>query len=277
MNQAAPKYGISASDLSLGQLAVIFPVFHLLMSTIFVWGYCAGFGFSLAVFTTTSDIFTFSISSMIPIYAASFLTPIAILAVRYSRPHTNAHDAVMAIADPQERQQAMDKLEVTRNYILVGAFALSLLIMGMAVWDAIHGNRIQWVLIGAVPGFLMVYAFVQAKNAWNLDALTYEFAYIVGYFAIACVTFGLDRGQIDRHREYKASQGDFFQCGNNIVIRKIGDNFLVVKPDNTKAMVNQECKELFSEAPNPKAPKKVQAPPKAKTPEKVPAPSPKPA
>jgi len=247
------------------------------MSTIFVWAYCAGFGLNLAIFTTTSDIFTFAISNMVPIYAVSFLIPIVILAVRYSRPYANAQDAVMAIADPQERQHAMDKLEVTRNYILIGAFALSLLILGMAIWDAIHGNKIQWVIVGAVPGFLMVYAFIQAKNAWNLDALTYEFAYIVGYFAIACITFGLDRGQIDRHREYNASQGDYFQCGNNLVIRKIGDDFLIVKPDNTKAIVNQECKELFSEAPKPKTPKTLPESPKVKTPEKVPAPNPKPA
>lgn len=258
MNQTS-KFGIALSDLSPGQLVVIFPVFHLLMSTLFLWAYCAGFGLNIAIFTTASDIFTFAISSMVPIYLVSLIWPLVYLAIRYSARHPFAADALRGIEDPEQRSVAMSALEKTRQRIMWGVLAVNLAIAVTTAWDAYHGNRINFVLLSFIPNIHLAIFFARLKDKWNLDNLTYEASVLFVSFAISCVAFGLDRGQSDRLKDYKIFQNSFFQCDRNLVIRKIGDSFLVIRPDNTKAMVNQDCKELFKEVPKPKPPNKTPA------------------
>lgn len=259
MNQAS-KFRLSLSDFSPAQLVVVFPVFHLLMSTLFLWAYCVGFGLNLAIFTTASDIFTFAISSMVPIYLISFIWPLIYLAQRYSREHPFAIDEVKSIADPEQQSVAMSSLNKTRYRLKFGLWALTFAIILIESWNFYHGNRINFVLLSAIPNLHLVIFFSNLKEKWYLDNLTYEVAILFVSFAVTCVAFGLERGQSDRRKDYAIFQDDFLQCDKNLVIRKIGDSFLVVKPDNTKAMVSQECKELFREAPKPKAPKELPAP-----------------
>lgn len=253
MNQARQRYGLSASDLSPGQLAVIFPVFHLLMSTIFIWAYCSGFGLNISIFVSTGDIFTFALSSMIPVYLTSFLLPILWTGIRYARPHPFAQDKVESIQDEGERREAFQNLQAARRVILWAVVLVCALIAATSLWAYYHDHLILYPALGLIPGVMLMFALTRAKEVWSIDDLTYEAATVVGLFAIACVTFGLFNGQIDRRTQYKANADHYFKCNGQLVIRKLGETFLVVRPDNSKAIVDAECKTLFTaDMPRPK-------------------------
>lgn len=242
------------SNERLSHTLVAIPIAHILGSAFYLYSYCLGFGANLVVYASASDLVSVSINDMVPVYVLSLIIPLLITVSRLSSPHPYAVDKVNALPVEQQAQGHANNRWFRRMVMItaVGMFMLCLVLLAWELWNGDQfAYRLLW--IGALlPGTILWMIFCEKRGFSNW---TYETGAILSNFVIALFCIGAAHGQTDRFMPYKMAKASHTACSGAVVLRQLSGKFLAIMPDNSRALIADDCKVKFSvPAPSGRSP-----------------------
>ncbi len=233
-------------DKSLGRLAIIVPVFHLITCALFLFGYSWGFGGGAGTLFAVTDFFTVSLDHLIRTYALGLGVPLVFILVRHSRGHPYAADVIAAETDAVKREK-LAAAHSTLKTIISWGLAISGLLILMALFFSIYFDlmRLYYLSVSAIL-LIFVVPFWKLCDALNIEGIHGEFAFVVLMFIAGVIGIGMDAGFRDRRGSMDFLDKDRYQCKDHMVLNTAGSRFITVTKDNMRHVINEECKILFS-------------------------------
>jgi hypothetical protein len=248
----------------LGHILVAIPIAHVLGSAFYLWSYCLGFGAYIVVYASVSDLLSVSINDMVRVYAISLALPVIIIAARLASPYPYAVD--MANALPVEQQASAHATNKSMRKAINWMAVITFVLMGgLAIKDVMVGNQFPYTLLMVslqIPGVVLWMGLCERRGFSNM---TYEVGTIFGGFVLALFCVGASRGQSDRFISYRSALTSHTTCGKAAVLRQISGKYLSILPNNSRALISEDCKVIFR-VPAAKGPPLYAEPEKAVVP-----------
>ena len=239
---------ISASDPRWNLILVAIPLAHLTVSALYVSAWCIAFGCGISSFFNASDLFTFSIARIVPIYLSAMVAPAIVIASRYTMmTHPTAFDAAIAIQDNDEREKAIASLHKFRKLfavaLVIPAIFVSLGQLYLMTFRYQIFDFLVFYMATLPPIILMTYKFLEnTKTSRFVD----EVIVLVCGLIYAAVIFGLSQGQSARYATFPKSLQFNISCNGLPIIVRLSDYLLVVQPDGSKLLVDKDCRARFA-------------------------------
>jgi hypothetical protein len=228
----------------LGHTLVAIPVAHILGSAFFLWSYCLGFGANLVVHASASDLFSVSVSDMVRVYALSLVLPLSITLMRVTSATPYAVD--MANALPQDQQPRAHSLnKKMRTLINWSAVAIFFICVVRAAYDLYYGDQFPYHVLWVALQLPATVALMTLCERRNYSGHTFEAGTLIGGFIISLFCIGATKGQSDRFIIYKNAVSTHTSFAENVVLRQISSKYLAILPDNTRALISEDCKVAF--------------------------------
>lgn len=230
----------------IGKYIVAVPVFHLIISSMFLWGWTTGFGSNAVVLADAKDIFSISISDMVAIYFGGLITPILYILLRKDDVKSSSDDerGSYSIDELGEKIEEL-KLLLTklkrRNFLILFVF-YALGIIGI-IWS-IHrfaSGMEMGTSIAMVP-FLFLAIILSSRFVREIkDGYSLFISIAVFGLVTSSMSNGLIGGQSARYSTYENTRHSALHCHDSAVIRRLGDSFIVVTKFDDKLVTNLEC------------------------------------
>jgi hypothetical protein len=232
----------------LGHTLVAIPVAHILGSAFFLWSYCLGFGANLVVHASASDLFSVSVSDMVGVYGLSLVLPLSMTLMRVTSATPYAVD--MANALPQHKQPRAHLLNrKLRRLINWFAIAIFVICSTRATYDFYYGHQFSYTMLWAALQIPTTIGWMTFCERRNYSSYTFEAGTLLGGFAVSLFCIGATKGQIDRFTLYSEAAKTHTSCGKNVVLRQVSSKFLAILPNNTRALISEDCKVAFRVPP----------------------------
>ncbi len=213
---------------------------------------------------SAADLVSVSINDMVPVYVLSLIIPLLLTLARLSYPNPYTIDKINALPEDQ-RVKGISHFRTFRRVVMgtaISAFAVCSTIILWRLWnDDQFSYRLLWVGI-LLPGTLLWMLFCEKRGVSNW---TYEAGSILSNFLIALFCIGAGHGQADRFRTYKEAKNSHTACSRAVVLRQMSGKFLAIMPDNSRALISDDCKVKFT-VPAPRGRSPHQVAPQAKKP-----------
>lgn len=224
---------------------VAIPFLHLLLTSLFLIGYFKEAGAGLYNWLTIGDLFSVSIGEVGPAYISIIVMPAAfIIWSRLNRGAWTDFDAAMA-APEAEREEALLKFRKSKRFYqwLIG---LSMLFMISAL--AFHSYRVGYVsytlwFIISISIFFFVNNHVHSKI--DIPSYWMFITYAVGAIFLYCYFAGLSKAQDEFHLTYAVAAKTKLRCGDAMVLRRVGDRFIALLSDNSRVLIDANCKPIM--------------------------------
>jgi hypothetical protein len=236
----------------LGHILVAIPIAHVLGSAFYLWSYCLGFGANIVVYASASDLLSVSINDMVRVYATSLAIPVVITASRLASRYPYAVDMANALpVDQQADAHATNRtMRKSINWVAIVSF---LILGGLVLRDVIIGNQFPYTLLLIALQIPAVVLWMGVCERRGFSNMTYEVGTIFGGFVLALFCVGASRGQSDRFIYYRSALTSHTTCGKAAVLRQISGKYLSILPNNSRALISEDCKVIFR-VPAPKGP-----------------------
>lgn len=228
----------------LGHTLVAIPVAHILGSAFYLWSYCLSFGANLVVYASASDLLSVSINDMVRVYATSLVMPILLIAIRLTSRHPYAVDMANALPESQQAAAHATNRAMRKglNWFALLVFFGSSAIILKDMWSGFQfPYTIFWVAL-QLPAVVMWMGLCESRG---YSSWVYEAGSVLGGFIIALFCIGASRGQSDRFILYKSAVVSHTTCSRAAVLRQISGKYLAILPDNSRALISDECKVIF--------------------------------
>lgn len=221
-----------AATLTINNIIVILPVAHLLVASLYTWAWLAGFGANVAVLADPRDLFSVSISQLVTVYVVGLLFPTAQMVLMWKY-----WDSGRAPQNGEE-SPASRKFKRLLAFALVVLFTLSL----CACFDLRYRGWAQGLamMLTAQIGGVLVTKFV--ADHVEFGRATYQLASILIGLLAAAMGFGLSDGNLSRYQTYEGQKDRLARCGEVLVQRRFGENYVGVKPQDRHVVTDLECK-----------------------------------
>lgn len=221
---------------------VALPIAHVLGSALFLWSYCRGFGAGLVVHASISDIVSVSISDMVFAYFIALVLPLLGVVLRYStgKPYWNSGLELSEPSSPEFTRASRSRYVVL---ILIWTLIVSAVVAAVAVYLTTDEPSFAIIRMCAVFGAIILLA--KLSQAFELSNRTFETLAVISIFAVSLVLLGLEKGYGDRHAKYGKLNGHYTSCGDQLILRRFGDRYLVALPNDSKAISSSDCKIVF--------------------------------
>jgi hypothetical protein len=252
------------SNERLSHTLVAVPIAHILGSAFYLYSYCLGFGADLVVHASAADLVSVSINDMVPVYVLSLVIPLLIAVARLSSPNPYAFDRINALP-PVQRADGRSYFRLFRLVVMGLAIATFIICAAIISWKIWNNEQFPypplWVGV-LLPGTLLWMLFCERRG---FSTWTYEAGAILSNFLIALFCIGAAHGQKDRFIPYKDAKSSHTACSKAVVLRQMSGKFLAIMPDNSRALIADDCKIKFT-VPAPRGKSLYQVAPQAKKP-----------
>lgn len=229
------------SSERLGHLLVAIPVAHILGSAFYLWSYCLGFGANLVFYASATDLLSVSISDMVKVYCISLVLPLVILASRLTTDHPYATD--MANALPADQQpKAHSTISFIRKFINIFALVVFLFFGTILIWNTMSGKQFSYLTFWSGLQIPLVIAWMGFSERRGFSNYTFEAGAILLGFIISLFSTGGANGQSDRFVRYADARMTHTSCMSAVVLRQLSGKYLAVLPDNSRALISDDCK-----------------------------------
>jgi hypothetical protein len=219
--------------LSLGNVLIALPAAHLLVASLYTWGWLAGFGANVAVLADPRDLFSVSMSKLVIVYAISLVVPVvqSVLMFRgWKRGGAGSDGAISGALTPR-----------FTSWVLVAIFGLLLAAL-LLCFDLLHRGQPQGLAmlmlaqLAAIPTgkFLIDHLTLQHSE---FQAVSVAVGLLFGSLG-----FGVADGNFARYATYGVKEGQVIECGDKLVLRRFGENYIGIAPGDRKVVTGLECK-----------------------------------
>jgi hypothetical protein len=237
--------GNTNQRITLPELLVAVPIFHLIVCSLFLIGYYGSYGYGISVFAGPSDLFTVSIADVGPSYITTIAVPTAY--ILWTRARTGAWSAYEANLqlNEAEREVAEHKRRGDKRFLLALGIlaAVGTLLNGcLSLWK---NGYIPYWLVGNAVMLLWISAIIWFANKIQLDSRLHHFVYLIGFVLIVAGFSGLSRGQADRRASFENKVQRSPRCGDLLLIRPLASFYLSVHRSGRRVIIDSECKVRF--------------------------------
>lgn len=244
------KWGrMSLEKINWGTMLLVIPLGHLIVVSVYLWSWFIGFGAHAIILADPRDTFSLSISELVPIYALGFLFPLAMTGLRYTWKHPTAQARLAAISDPVEMTMQAARDRRSKAIILIGGSFIGLQSLAATLDHFMRGYPTTLVAVGAIY-FLGFAAVILVWKVGSFSNLQRETLLLVAALFLSAVSNGVSAGQLARHRTFDEAKSSFLLCGENLVIRRLGDHLIGVTPTDRKVITDLECKVVMEIPPH---------------------------
>jgi hypothetical protein len=235
-----------AVNVSFEKVLIALPLGHLLVSSIYLWAYCIGFGGNIASFMAPSDIFSTSIGNIASIYIATiFYSALMLLAGRMGAANSKkAAEAILRSGDPSQTDIALERFLSQRKsafqVLVVFLICVEIFLISVGIrYYSLTGVVLAPTILGPVGGvaFLIVVRteiFVRYPKEFLSIAL-------MGFIAVSAFAFGIEAGQTDRDAPVLMVSKEVPSCKGFAVLRKVSDKLLLVRYDGMRVLSDEKC------------------------------------
>ena len=239
-------------ETKLDELTALLPkailsisLFHVSACVLYIIGYSFGFGHNLVAFFTPNDIFSIGLRDLTYVYLCTIAIPAFVKLHRLRQEKPYASDIVAAIPDETERMTAAGRLIKIRSIISLVVYVLVAISIVYAAYAFYRGWPYRYV-VATFPIYLMITRFSQnIQTSLKIDYKVFEVADLVLVMMLSSLAFGAYFGELDKNATYETISKDTFICSKYAIIRGVSDNFLAVRTDDVKAVIDQSCETLF--------------------------------
>lgn len=224
----------------LGHFLVALPIAHVLGASLFLWGYCAGFGANLSTHVSVTDLLTVSISDMVWGYASTLVLP-GLMAAWLSQQTPGFSRKFQGPPDYRPRFKGL--LNNSRGILLL-VTVLTLVASSaiLVVWRYYLGLPLDYLLLTVLAIFVTPFGIWYWCVWIGLSVRASGVTVLLTFFVVSLTTSGLTEGQRDRFLPYRYSKVMFSSCQQAILFRRFGDLYLAALPDDTRALVDRDCR-----------------------------------
>lgn len=241
--------------LSLGTAIIVLPVAHLCAAALWIWGWTSGFGAEVAMFADARDVFSLSVSDLMWVYLGGLIGPLVLIGATSDREEseveadlheeTDAEALNQQLAELRARVKKMRRRLRTMGVLSIGVGVISLL------WtlDQSHRGEPLGFFLSFAIGVPIGLAVLSRFDISRFERTHVAIAAVVVGLAWNATTTGIVSGQAARHATFEEAGRRSFRCEAGVVLRRLGDNFVVVRSDNRKIVTDLECKPLMTAQP----------------------------
>ncbi|MEH6661396.1 MAG: hypothetical protein V7679_07105 [Parasphingorhabdus sp.] len=215
-------------------LIIALPFTHAIFCFIFLISYFRGFGGNIELFSDPSDIFTVSISDVATTYVMVFFGGLFSL-WQINVPFRSLRDGGYS---PPKQPKCL-------KWMVYSLIAAGVSNIGLSVYLYVMLGMIEYRM-ASIGIMLLLMTLLGKWLAENGFSFRISFAAMLGFVILmTLISSGLSDGQRDRYLAYSSFPETLAKCGQNIVVRKMSSNFLAIASDNSRRIVDADCKTLF--------------------------------
>lgn len=232
----------------IGHALVALPIAHVLGSALYLWSYCTGFGAGLIVHASISDIVSVSVTDMVRAYFLSLIMPALGVIGRYATGKPYWYSGTEHLPEGSAEIVRANSMKKVVSYAIVSLVTFFVL---LSIYVYIDRGYIDYGLLQFPIMIPSIVVLMKICERARVSAVTYEVLAILTIFVYSIILTGLGNGQRDRLMAYKRSLNEYTSCDTKTILRRFGERYLVILPNNSKALVSTECKVIFG-VPNSK-------------------------
>lgn len=223
-------------------LLVALPVAHLIITSIYLFAYCVGFGSGLAIFASPGDVFATSISNLIPIYIAALIFPVATTIHRHKVwKHATAEDQIAALPSEEQREEATVQLVRKRSLMKRAVWVVAVVALLASSLAYLLGDTVEARLTTA-PVMLVIAIWLWERKPFGLYGWRMDLMILAISFLLSAVSTGIDHGQADRHYRFESQRFSHASCDGYVVLRRFSELYLAVGSEDRKLLIDKDCK-----------------------------------
>jgi len=226
---------------AVGYILTAIPIAHLILCTVFLAGYGYSFGHNITSLFTFSDILNVSVIYMPFVYCVGLAMPACIYAVLLI---SSGKDKLFRRAWEQPTEKSAPVLKDVRKIAFEAALAGTAILtsVGFAAYAIIYFEYIRVEIVCAMIAYLAL--------EWAGYKLQLRKVSLIGIqLLFTFVIFSFAAGTIVARRDLEVtylSNRDSIRCQHAEIVHRVSDYFIVVFPDNKKALVDNSCAIKFS-------------------------------
>lgn len=217
---------------------VALPVAHLILASAYLYGYCFGFGSTIATFVSPGDIFITSIRNIAPMYALMGIVGVFTGRREIGRWLTSEPPVPEHYGPPPMPPKMGGPVLATIRLIIL-ALAISVI-----AGSYLTGQPIDMLLLFGVSASLLIVGdwMFKLKNNHTTNVV------MMSAFAIFGSTlFGMNGGQQDRFRSFETQARRNAACGDYVILRKFSDLYLAIGKNSRHRMIDgKDCSVKFA-------------------------------
>lgn len=229
----------------LGHILTALPIAHVLGASLFLWAYCISFGANLIAHVSVTDLLAVSIADMVSSYVfAVVVPPITLIVVRAILPEpATVYGWLGHTPDPDNFEETEKRLS---RWFVASAVLYFAPFLALAIIDYARGFpfRYFWPVVALIPAVMP--ATLWLRKALHLSHASYAAIVFALTFAVCLISFGVNRGQKDRFLTYSLNAKHYSICKNALIVRRFGNLYLAVLPDDQKALLDGDCKTRYT-------------------------------
>ena len=242
--------GISNAVSSALRYVAIVPLFHVVVTSLYLIGYHFAIGYKLFIFSSPSDLSSVSVGEVGPSYIATVALPV--IYVIWQRARTGAwteHEAILSTPPSAQRDKALENFVAFRKFMRKLLFLVPI---SQAVIAAISYYKLGYIsyMFGGICAsffFLFVNDYVYSKS--DMTSKTFHASSISCIVIIIALFTGLASGQNDSIITYINAKTILPSCKGNIILHSIGNKYLAINEKNNHIVIDSSC-DLFAYLPN---------------------------
>lgn len=241
--------------LSLGTAVIALPVAHLCAAALWIWGWTSGFGSDVAMFADARDVFSLSVSDLMWVYLGGLVAPLVLIGTETKREKSEVEIDLHEDANADALKQRLAALKARVKRLRRRLRTMGVLSIGVGVisvlWtldQSLRGEPLGIVLPFAI-GIPVGLAVLSRLDIERFERTHVAIAAVVIGLAWNAMTTGVTSGQAARHATFEEAGRRSFHCEAGVVLRRLGDNFVVARSDNRKIVTDLECKPLMTAQP----------------------------
>lgn len=226
----------------LREILVLLPLCHLILSSLFLTGYCFSFGGGLLNFISPSDIFSFSLTNFFWIYF-----PITLFAGSYFGRRfayvLDSYENIPEDAPENIKDTGSENINKIKFHPKTSYFILILSIF--SIFSASYASELFFYFCAMVIFIIANNVLRQMLIYSDIDKKSYIVFNILLFSVLHSLSVGMCFGKIDQYLSYNSAIANKANCGNYIVLRRISHNYLSIRNNGKHEIIDLECNPKF--------------------------------
>jgi hypothetical protein len=215
------------------ELLIIIPAAHIFLCFVYLFFYYSSFGYGIWLYSSPTDVFSVSFSRVAPGYLWLFAGMLV--------GHFVFSPTVTSVSSGE-----LPGVPLYFKFALWSAVAGAIVFVVLAVIIWLRTGFLFFQLLTNPMALLVGYSWASwgRKLTSNLVTLNLSLALPMAIISIALA--GLGDGQMDRSGRISEVGANRPTCNDLTVLRALSSNFLAVARDNSRVIIDQNCKVKFT-------------------------------
>jgi hypothetical protein len=215
----------------LKELLIVIPAAHIFLCFCYLFFYYSSFGHGIWTFSSPTDVFSVSFSDVAPGYIFLALGMAAGYYAFAPRPNADRSGG------------SAPRYLAVMFWVFVAGSAFMVLV-ALAVW--MRSGFLFFELLTGPMALLTGYAWGRWGRRFTGAALAHYLTLGIPLAIVSMAFRGLSDGQLDRAVIASDLSASSPRCGDKQVLRALASDFLAVGPDNSRLVIDRDCRTKFT-------------------------------